>query len=172
MRTLCRVVAVATLGIAANLAVYGEEPMLEGHYIPIVERSSDVDAAIDAAVAKMNFIKRPIARSRLKKTNPAYQRVTIARTESQVHVKFDKSSVIESPADGTPVKWKREDGEVFEVSTDWQGKRLVQRFKAEDGERVNTFHSNAKGELILDVKIMSDQLPKPLSYSLVFRRLS
>lgn len=163
--------SLATLAFCAIVSIAaGEEPMLEGRYTPIPERSDDIEAAIEAAVDDMNFIKRPIARSRLRKTNPAYQRIIIGRKASDVEVTFDKGSAITSPADGTPVKWKREDGEVFEVKTHWQAKKLTQNFKAEDGERTNTFHLNADGELVLDVKIKSDQLPKPLTYSLVYRR--
>jgi hypothetical protein len=144
---------------------------LEGMYAFAAEGSGDVQGAIDATVAKMSFIKRPIARSRLKKTNPIYKTVAISRSGNEITVDFNGGTLVTMPADGSSTRWKRDDGEVFEVSARWQGSTLTQSFKAEDGERLNTYHLNTDGRtLTLDVKISSEQLPAPLTYSLSYRR--
>jgi hypothetical protein len=74
------------------------------------------------------------------------------------------------PADGRTVKWTRDDGESFDVSAQWQTSQLTQTFNAEDGKRLNTFRLGANGALILEVTITSAQLPKPVKYSLNYRR--
>jgi hypothetical protein len=146
---------------------------LEGTYTFVADSSTNIDEAIDAAVTDMNFIKRPIARSRLKKTNPIYRRVVISRTAQEIHVEFRAGAPVIAPADGTSVKWTRDDGEVFDVSAAWEASTLTQKFKAEDGERLNVFRLSPDGRtLTLDVTISSDQLPKPMTYSLVYRRAS
>jgi hypothetical protein len=160
------------LGCLAPFILQAQEA-LEGTYTFVADSSTNIDAAVDAAVTDMNFIKRPIARSRLKKTNPIYRRIAISRTPHDVSVEFRSGAPVNTPANGSSVKWTRDDGEVFDVSATWQGSTLTQRFKAEDGERLNVFRLSPDGRtLTLDVTISSDQLPKPMTYSLVYRRAS
>jgi len=45
--------------------------------------SPDIAGAIDQCTEEMSFIKRPIARSRLKKLNPAYARLVLGRSGSE-----------------------------------------------------------------------------------------
>ncbi|MDQ3818369.1 MAG: hypothetical protein M3362_11940 [Acidobacteriota bacterium] len=142
-----------------------QESALRGTFVLDRQASDDIDRAIEAAVA------RPAARSRLRRTNTAYQRVVINYTQRLVSITFDQSHSIESPADGTPVKWTREDGERFDLSTEWQNGRLVQRFKGEGEERINSFTVSADGRtLTLNVAIRSPRLR--LVYNLVYMRVS
>lgn len=147
----------------------GEIADLAGKYELAPERSGDVERAIEQAVAKMGFIKRPIARGRLSKTNVPYRRVSIEVSQSEVAIGFDGREPIRMPGDGRPIKWKREDGETFDVSARVEGEQLLQTYKAEDGQRVNTFYKAADGALHLQVEVSSPQLPQPLTYELVYR---
>jgi hypothetical protein len=174
MRPVPHIVPLA-LVILAGLAPFNAsaQEALEGTYTFVADSSANIDAAIDTAVTDMNFIKRPIARSRLKKTNPIYRRIVISRAPREIWVEFRSGAPVVTPADGSAVKWTRDDGEVFDVSSSWEGSTLTQRFKAEDGERVNVFRLNPDGRtLTLDVTVSSEQLPKPMTYSLVYRRTS
>ena len=63
---------------------------LQGTFQPIADQNADIEAAIETAIAKMNFVKRPFARNRLKKTNTAYQRIHIARLTDAVELTFDQ----------------------------------------------------------------------------------
>lgn len=144
---------------------------IDGVYTLSSEGSSVIDTAIASAIEEMSFIKRPIARGRLKKTNPAYERIAISQSESTIEVQFDDRKPIRMPADGSAMKWQREDGETFDVSAVWRGSDLVQTFKAEDGQRVNTFRIGSKQDrLTLIVEITSEQLPKPVTYALAYQR--
>ena len=58
-------------------AAHADDPSLQGTFLNEQQSAQTIETAIEAAVAKMNFIKRPIARSRLKKTNEAHRRVEI-----------------------------------------------------------------------------------------------
>ena len=133
-------------------------------------KASAVDDAIESLVAKMSFIKRPIARSRLKRTNPISQHIAISRTAESIELILDRHTRVRMPADGTPTKWKRDDGELLDASALWSEARLVQTFKAEDGQRTSTYRLQPNGDIMLDVAVTSDQLPKPLTYSLHYRR--
>jgi hypothetical protein len=169
-----RVLAVACasfIALALVPSARADNAALPGVYVNEQQTDAAISAAIEAAVAKMNFIKRPIARSRLKKTNAAHHRVTIAITAQEISVAFDNNQPVRMPADGRTAKWTREDGEVFDVAARWSDDRLVQSFKAPDGERINTFALGADGRsLEVQVEVKSPQLPEPVKYSLTFVR--
>jgi hypothetical protein len=118
----------------------------------------------------MNFLTRSVARGRLKKTNQLYRRIVITRQVVMISVKFDERRPIEMPADGSVIRWTREDGEIFEVSARAEQGRLVQTFKAEDGQRVNSFNAEDAERLTLEVQVTSPRLSKPLTYVVRYRR--
>lgn len=122
----------------------------------------------------MNFALRPIARGRLKRTNRPYQKVVIRYTPAQVSIATDARAPIQTPANGTPVDWTRpEDGEKLRVSTEWENGRIEQTFQAKDGRRVNSYSITPDGRVMsLQVTVTSPRLPKPVSYTLRYRRIS
>jgi hypothetical protein len=123
--------------------------------------------------AHSDDINRAIERGRLRRTNQVYQRVVINFTPAQVSTTFDQRRAIESPANGQPVAWTREDGEKFQLSTSWESGRLVQTFRAEDGSRTNSYSISADGRtLTMHVTLRSPKLSAPLEYNMVFTRAS
>jgi hypothetical protein len=150
--------------------VHADSASMQGTYVNEQQSAKAIESAIETTVAKMNFIKRPIARSRLKKTNSAHQRVAIRIGTSEISVAFDGNKPVQMPADGSTIRWTREDGETFDVNAAWDGERLVQTFKAEDGARANAFSVGADGRLQMVVTITSPQLDQPLVYTLTFAR--
>jgi len=159
--------------LALPAAADAQESSMRGTFTIDRARSDDVNRAIETAVARMSFVTRPIARGRLRRTNTVYQRVVINYTQAQVSTTFDQRRPVESPANGQPVKWTREDGEKFDLSTEWQGGRLVQTFRAEDGSRTNTYTISPDGRtLTMHVTLRSPRLSSPLEYNLVFNRAS
>ena len=130
----------------------------------------DIAAVIESATAPMNFITRPIARSRLKKTNEVHPRIRIEHPGSELTIQYDDLQPQHMPADGSPVPWKREDGEAFILSARTGPDGLVQTYKAEDGERSNAFRVDpATGRLTVTVTVRSGRLPGPVTYSLSYR---
>ena len=169
--------ALLLLPLAAALALpaaaSAQESSMRGTFTIDRARSDDVNRAIETAVARMSFVTRPIARGRLRRTNAVYQRVVINYTPQQVTTTFDQRRPIESPANGQPVAWTREDGEKFQLSTSWENGRLVQTFRAEDGSRTNTYSISPDGRtLTMHVTLRSPRLTAPLEYNLVFNRAS
>jgi len=130
----------------------------------------DITAAIEKGTEAMNFIKRPIARSRLKKTNAAYQRIKIERAGTEYVVTYDQRAPQHMPADGRGVNWKREDGESFLISMRVDREDMIQDYKAEDGERINVFHVDpATRTLTMAVTIKSQKLPGPITYTVAYK---
>lgn len=153
----------------ASLSLAAQEPPFNGTWTQV--KADDIAAAIQAAVAGMNFIKRPIARSRLTKVNPAYRKVVIAISDKETLIKFDERDAIHMPPGGASAPWTREDGDKFMVAAQTGKDQLVQTFKSEDGERTNVFKLSPDGKtLTMNATIKSPQLPKPLTYNISFGR--
>ncbi len=158
------------LASAATPAV-SQNPALTGSYTYVEAESDDIKAAIEQAVAKMNFITRPIARGRLTRTNEPYRTLTIQQSGSQVTIIRDEMAPIVAAPDGNPIKWTREDGEVLDLTTQWVDETLDQTFIADDGQRKNVFTlSPDGGTLEMHVTVTSPRLSAPLTYTLRFRR--
>ncbi len=133
----------------------------------------DVPAIIEAATAPMNFVTRPIARSRLRKTNPVYQAIRLERTPGEYVITYDLRAPQHMPANGAAVPWKREDGDKFLISAAADKDDLVQRYKAEDGERTNVFHLDpASRTMTLTVTVTSAKLPRPVVYTITYKAAS
>lgn len=169
--------AIASLGLAfMAVAVLGtpvsaQDRPLDGSYTYVEAESDAIKPAIERAVARMNFITRPIARGRLTRTNQPYQSLTIRQSDGQISIITDQRAPIVSPADGSPVKWTREDGEVFDVTTRRAGGGLEQTFIAEDGQRRNVYVLGADGSTLeMRVTVTSPRLAQPLTYTLRYRR--
>jgi hypothetical protein len=162
--------AVATL--VPSLAS-AQESSMRGTWTLNRQASDNITTAINTTVQRMNFVTRPIARGRLTRTNAPYGRVVVDYTQAQVTLRFDERAAMVTPSNGTPVQWRREDGEMFALSTEWENGRLEQTFKADDGQRVNVFSVSEDGHtLTLDVTVSSPRLPQPLRYKLVYNRAS
>ncbi|CAN5704175.1 hypothetical protein BH23GEM5_BH23GEM5_19210 [soil metagenome] len=171
MRTHWLLAALAGLALFAPEIASAQAPNLAGSWVRHAEGSDDINAKINEATARMNFALRGIGRSRLRKTNTPYQRLAIAYNAQQVTITTDGRSAIQTPANGTPIRWKREDGEMLNVSTDWKNTVLEQTFAAEDGKRVNRYTLSGDGRMMtLEVTITSPRLPQPLVYRQMYHR--
>lgn len=167
--------AIAPLGLAllATTAApaQSQNPSLDGTYSYVEADSDPIKPAIEQVIADMNFITRPIARGRLTKTNAPYQTLSLRESAGQVTIVTDQRAPIVSPSDGSPIKWTREDGEVFDVTTRWAGGALEQTFIADDGQRKNVYSLAADGNTLeMHVTVTSPRLELPLTYTLRYRR--
>ena len=156
------------LSLLLTLPAAAQDSGLSGTWT-LVE-APDLAKVIDAVVASMNFLARPIARSRLAHTNTAYGTLRIDQQPAEILIQTDQRAPQRMPADGQPVEWTREDGERFVISARRERGDLVQTFQARDGERTNVFHLDpASHTLTLSVTVTSPRLPRPLTYALVYR---
>jgi hypothetical protein len=119
----------------------------------------------------MNFVIRPIARRRLEHTNQPATAVRLALGPKDVEIQFDARVPVRTPIDGRAISWTREDGERFMVRSTLEASWLIQRFEAPDGAKTNRFELDSDRLLLkVHVTVESSKLPKPLSYTLVYRR--
>jgi hypothetical protein len=145
------------------------EPTL---YILVPDSSESIRAAINTTVAHMNFITRPIARSRLSKINPTPQIVRVDIEPDSVSVAFDEGSPVVTPLSGDTVAWRNPlTGEMDEAHGMVVADTVRQVIMAQDGDRENALIFSNDGErLQLHVTVTSHRLPRPLVYDLVFHK--
>ena len=166
-------IAAALHVMAPAPAFSAQGPNLTGTFGLVVEQSDDIPRAIEGAVAKMNFVMRPLARSRLRVINTRYERLMIDASNDAVTIVADSRAPICTPANGTAVAWRREDGELFNVSGEWEGTAFEQTFVSGTGRRINRYSLGPDGSTLeLQVEISGGGLTGPMTYHLVYRRLS
>lgn len=142
-----------------------------GSYVFDAARSDDIRHAIDVATADLNFIKRPVARSRLRATNTPARTVTIRMVADSVEITTDSTTVLRIKSDGRAIDW-RYHGEALRVTSTFAADTLTNTFVAEDGQRVSSYALRPDGALQVHVRITSPQLKHAVEYTLVFRRAS
>lgn len=144
---------------------------LQGIYLLDAAASDSIESAIEGGTADMNFAIRGLARRRIAQTNPRYERIRLSRSDTTISVQFDSRAALEIPADGRSLPWTREDGGKYNVTAQWSASQLVMHFDADDGQRTNTLLLSPDGlSLNLKVKLTSSHLPKPIEYTLAYRR--
>lgn len=165
--------ALASIGaLFISVNVSAQEARLPGTYVNLNQSEEPIKAAVEAGASQFVFLVRPIARSRLKKTNPNITRAVITQSGEDLTITLGISKPSTGRPGGASTKWSRDD-ETFDVSLAWQGNALVQTFVAPDGRRINRYMLSPDGEtLSLQITLSSDMLKQPVSYTLTFKRAS
>jgi len=137
------------------------------------DESDDVRAAIEHAIARMNFIARPIARRRLMRANHPSPLLTFSVRPDTLAVTFAGLNPIVTPLSGNVVPWVRgQTGETYAVHIAFVGDTLRQTIADDDGERENDFVFLDDGATVeMHVTLTADRLPAPLHYVEVFREI-
>jgi hypothetical protein len=161
----------ACLFAASAVAVEAPVSELQGVYVLDAAASDSIEAAIENGTADMNFAIRGLARRRIAQTNPRYQQIRLAHTDATITVQFDAKDPLQIPTNGHAIPWTREDGGKYDVTAQWSAAQLVMHFDADDGHRTNTLVLSPDGlSLKLKVTLTSSHLPKPVEYTLAYRR--
>ena len=130
-----------------------------------------IDKGIQSAIEDMSFITRPIAKSKLEKTNQASKQIVVKMSGKKLVVKHDDRAPVASPADGKKFKWTREDGEVFMVTQQATDDTITQVYYADDGQKKMTYKfSPDSSKMTLKVKVESPKLSDPLEYSIDYAK--
>lgn len=128
-----------------------------------------INEEIDELVEDVSFIKRSFARSRLRdKTEPCAE-IEIDFPDDDVSVQCGDDPAAVSPPDDQPTDYTADDGETYRLRQNVSGRTLTQRFTSDEGTRTNRLRfSEGKDAIDMKVTVESDQLPRPLEYSLRF----
>lgn len=141
-----------------------------GRYILVPAESSDLNQVIDQTAASLNFLVRPIARSRLRKTQIAFPSIRISRDQGEFRIAHELGTDVGHRAIEEPVRAMSPDGKEVTVRL-IPGPPLAQTYESDEGVRTNRYLLSAdKARLTVEVQIVSPRLKKPVEYRLSYRR--
>lgn len=166
----------AVLGLLLGTMVYKAADLspvdrFTGRYVLLRDQKEDVRQAIERATESMNFFARPIARRLLRQKNVLYPSFSMERSHEFLLISLAGEPSLLLPLSGAAVPWKAPDGETVRVRL-VLGQALRQIFEAKQGHRENRFTLSSDGGLLtMDVTITSSELPQPVEYRLIYRRV-
>jgi hypothetical protein len=128
-----------------------------------------VARAIDEVVAQMNPLARPIARDRLARGNRVPDALEVHREGDLLWIAFDDRKH-GAALDGSSTTVEGSDGSKLEYNVSFSERELRQSFEGDRGRRENRMRRIGDGEIVVQVEVRSDHLPKPLRYRLSFAR--
>ncbi len=131
-----------------------------------------VPAAVERAVDGMFFVARGIAYDRLLHVCEVCQSYTLAFSAGELEVRSPCQWPDRSPDDGREVDHRTKAGDASKLSQRFVDGALVQDFKGEGGSRHVVWRLLDAERLTVQVTITSGHLPRPVDYTLRYRRLS
>ena len=146
---------------------------MTGHFR--VAESDDVlqqrlAAAIELAIEPMNFIARPIARSRLRSVVYYCTRYEMALGPEKVRVACDDRPRIDRRLDNSEGKVAGLQAEPVDVRVAVGSDTVELTIAASDGTRITTYRFGEGGALDVEVKVVSASLERPVAWKVLYRR--
>jgi hypothetical protein len=126
-------------------------------------------AAIEQAVEPMNFVARPIARSRLQRPVYYCKRYELALGAETVRIACDDRPPLARRLDNTDGPYAP-DGEPLDVRVQIAGETVEIVFVGADGTRTTTYRFDDAGALEVSVKVESKSLERPVAWKVRYRR--
>ncbi len=146
---------------------------IEGTFLLVPQKSDNVVQIVESTVSRMNFFIRGIAREKIRKAAVVSHKVSITSSEKGITIHADSRTLPTAPADGTRAKYQSRSGDILDVRMRLEGKTLEQTFESRTGTRTNLCELSQDGnELDMRVVIRSDHLEKPITYKLVYQKIS
>jgi len=155
------------IGFAADPGAFG------GTWIRDRAKGESIGKAIETYVADFDSISKVRIGERLGDVSQAADQLVIEVVDSgrKIGIGEDGRRGTIAPLDGKAVVVKGSSGESFEMRVGMDADKLTESYLAGDGGRTNTYTIADKGRVLLvDVKIESPFMPKPLLFKLVYAR--
>ena len=148
----------------------GLEPY-HGQYLLVAPESDNLPEIIERTVRQFNFLIRPIARSRLQRTNVAFPAISFERPgDSGFRIAHVNGTAVLHRVAGEEVSGQSPDGSGIRVRLN-AGPPLREVYQSDEGRRENTYELVDGGRrLLLHVVITSPRLREPIKYRLVYKR--
>lgn len=165
------------IGVGVIAMVLGsgvQASSLEGEWVlqDADNTQTKLDEAVETVAQEMNFFIRALARPVLKKQTQVCQQWLLAQTANQFQWQCDseEADTIPLSASGEVIKKDEEDVEISGTYQETETS-IVVVLESERGTRTNTWQSVSENELIYTVKLESEKLPTPLTWTLSYKRL-
>jgi hypothetical protein len=151
---------------------------LRGHFTGLYRYAGDareqqmrVDA-IDRSVASIFFAARGIARSKIEDRTRIMPTCKFEFADGQIRSTVPGHAVAVSPETGAPAPYRVDDDAIV-LTQRFEGSRIVQIFRADEGgTRRNEFSLSADEKLLfVKATLSSPKLSTPVVYTLTYRRV-
>lgn len=146
---------------------------MTGHF-RVAESESELEqrlaAAIEHAIEPMNFIARPIARSRLHRVVYYCQRYEMALGPERMRVACDDRPRIERRLDNSEGKVAGLQEEPVDVKVEVGSDTVKLAIAGSEGSRVTRYRFGDGGTLDVDVEVVSPSLERPVTWKVRYRR--
>ena len=174
LATLAAGVALPGIVAADDSELDAAKKKFSGEYTATASADDErerIDEVIEEVVDDMSRFKRRFARSALEDSTTPCPEFNIRFGSDVMEIHCTSGEPARSYIDGPTVRWTDSDGDEIPLDQDLEADRMIQRFKGEDGERVNEFTLRDGGDtLVKSVTITSDQLPRDVTYTRTFQR--
>jgi hypothetical protein len=127
-------------------------------------------AAIEHAIAPMNFVARPIARSRLQRPVYYCKRYALALDVETVHVACDDRPHVDRRLDNSEGPITGLDAEPLDVHVSTSADSVQMVFTSTDGKRTTSYRFGDAGALEVNVTVESTSLERPVAWKVLYRR--
>jgi hypothetical protein len=127
-------------------------------------------AAIEHAIEPMNFIARPIARSRLRSVVYYCQKYEMALDAQTVHVACDDRPRIDRRLDNSEGPVAGLQAKPVDVKVQVGSDTVELTIAGADGTRITTYRFGDGGALEVSVKVVSPSLERPVAWMVLYRR--
>ncbi|MFL6464158.1 MAG: hypothetical protein ACJ73N_07090 [Bryobacteraceae bacterium] len=141
-----------------------------GRYVLIRDQSEDLKQAINRATDAMNFLRRLTARRQLREKVVLYPAFAMGRSGEIFRTSLAGKTILSLPLSGATVLWKAPFGETVQARLQ-PGPELLEIFEMKRAHCEHLFRLSPDSRVLtVDVRITSDELPKPVEYQLIYRR--
>ena len=164
MRQLLIFLIVSIASVSA-LATSAAVPTGQWRYAGGATETARVQEVVDAVVAELSFLLRPIARPRLKKECAPWMTLRIQHDGSLVTVHSDDGTF--TSAIGATVRLTGDDG-VVNVRRELKDGVLTDKIWTKKGSRTNAYYPR-KDAVVVESTIAAPQLPTPIVFRYTYR---
>ena len=141
-----------------------------GRYTLMGDQSEQLRQAINRATDTMNFLRRRIARRQLHEKLALYPTVSLRRSGECFKTDLAGNASLSLPLSGAPVLWRAPFGETVKARLG-PGPELREIFDMKQGRCEHRFRLSPDHRILtVEVKVTSNELPKPIEYRLVYQR--
>lgn len=163
-------IGVAAAISASSASAVSEQDIVAGIYVLDEKRSDNAFKAIDDVIAGLPDAKRPLARSRLRKSI-AVDIVRISKAGKRFGIAYDAKTPIVVWISEEPIRWKLIEELVFDVSAKADGNTVILNFHGDDSDRITSYQMVGLN-LVENTKIAGLLTPTPIIFRRVYSRMN
>lgn len=168
-----KLIGVGVLSVALSSGVQAAGVDFDGKWVlqDADSTQAKLDEAVENVAKEMNFFIRALARPVLKKQTQICNLWLLGLQEIQFQWQCDdaEADTISVTAKSELIKVDEEDVEIFGTYQQTNDSVVV-ILESERGKRTNTWKQVGENELLFTVKLESEKLPTPLTWSLTYKK--